>query len=221
MQVGDQLRHDFADDSATAVSVVVPDVRGVRPGDLSRYAADLSRVADVSAVSAPTGTFVGGNQVGPPSAATGMAQGSAFLTIASTAPLFSQASDTQLDRLHAVPGPAGQSVQMAGMAQINRDSVDAITDRLPLVLGLIGGHHLRPAVPAHRQRAAAVKGIGVQRLIADGSIRRAGVDLPGRPPRRDGHHAERHVGGQHPGAVVLCRLRPVDGLRGVPGLQDS
>ena len=136
--VGDQLRHDFADDSATAVSVVVPDVRGVRPGDLSRYAADLSRVADVSTVSAPTGTFVGGNQVGPPSAATGMAQGSAFLTVASSAPLFSKDSDTQLDRLHTVPGPAGQSVKLAGMAQINRDSVDAITDRLPLVLGLIG-----------------------------------------------------------------------------------
>jgi RND superfamily putative drug exporter len=136
--VGDQLRHDFADDSATAVSVVVPDVRGVRPGDLSRSAADLSRVADVSAVSAPTGTFVGGRQVGPPSAATGMAQGSAFLTVASTAPLFSTASDTQLDRLHAVPGPAGQSVQLSGMAQINRDSVDAIVDVLPVVLGLIG-----------------------------------------------------------------------------------
>jgi RND superfamily putative drug exporter len=95
-------------------------------------------VPDVSAVSAPTGTFVGGNQAGPPSAATGMTQGSAFLTIASTAPLFSKDSDTQLDRLHAVPGPAGQSVQLAGMAQINRDSVDAITHRLPLVLGLIG-----------------------------------------------------------------------------------
>lgn len=136
--VGDQLRHDFADDAATAVSVVVPDVRGVRPGDLSRYAADLSRVADVSAVSAPTGTFVAGRQVGPPTAATGMDRGSAFLTVASTAPLFSNASDTQLDRLHAVPGPAGQSVQLAGMAQINRDSVHAITARLPLVLGLIG-----------------------------------------------------------------------------------
>ncbi|WP_292980369.1 MMPL family transporter [Mycobacterium sp.] len=136
--VGDQLRHDFADDSATAVSVVVPDVRGVRPGDLSRYAADLSRVADVSAVSAPTGTFVRGNPVGPPSAATGLAHDSAFLTVASDAPLFSTASDTQLDQLHAVPGPAGHSVQLSGMAQINRDSVHAITTRLPLVLGLIG-----------------------------------------------------------------------------------
>ncbi len=137
--VGDQLRHDFAEDSATAVPVVVPDVRGVRPGDLNRYAAELSGVAGVSAVSAPTGTFIGGNRVGPPSAATGIAQGSAFLTVASSAPLFSDASDTQLDRLHAVPGPAGQSVQMAGVAQINRDSVQAIMARLPLVLGLIAG----------------------------------------------------------------------------------
>jgi uncharacterized membrane protein YdfJ with MMPL/SSD domain len=136
--VGDQLRHDFKDDSATAVPVVVPDARGVRPGDFDRYAADLSRVGDVTAVSAPTGTFVGGTRVGPPSAATGVGRDSAFLTVASTAPLFSQASNTQLDRLHAVAGPAGRPVELAGMAQINRDSVQAIVARLPLVLGLIG-----------------------------------------------------------------------------------
>src|SRR3984957_14951042 len=135
--VGDQLRRDFTDDSATAVPVVVPDVRGVRPGDFDRYAADLSRVADVSAVSAPTGTFKAGNRVGPPSAPTGMTGDSAFLTVASTAPLFPQASQTQLDRLHEVAGPAGRSVEMAGLAQINRDSVHGITTRLPLVLGLI------------------------------------------------------------------------------------
>ena len=81
----------------------------------------------MTAVSAPTGTFVGGNQVGPPSAATGMAQGSAFLTVGSTAPLFSDSLRTQLERLHAVPGPAGRTVEMAGTAQINHDSVDAIT----------------------------------------------------------------------------------------------
>jgi putative drug exporter of the RND superfamily len=136
-QVGDQLRRDFTDDSATAVPVVVPDVRGVSPADLERYAADLSRVTDVSAVSAPTGTFVAGNRVGPPAAPTGLAEGSAFLTVATTAPLFSQASAAQLDRLHAVTGPAGRSVQIAGLAQINRDSVHAIMTQLPLVLGLI------------------------------------------------------------------------------------
>jgi putative drug exporter of the RND superfamily len=135
--VGDQLRRDFTDDSATAVPVVIPDVRGVSPADLDRYAADLSRVSNVSAVSAPTGTFAAGNRVGPPSAPAGMTGGSAFLTVASTAPLFSQASVTQLDRLHAVAGPAGRSVEMGGLAQINRDSVRGITTRLPLVLGLI------------------------------------------------------------------------------------
>jgi RND superfamily putative drug exporter len=68
-----------------------------------------------------------------------LADGSAFLTVDSTAPLFSQASDTQLKRLHEVAGPAGRSVEMAGVAQVNRDSVDAVTDRLPLVLGLMAG----------------------------------------------------------------------------------
>lgn len=136
-QVGDRLRKDFAHDLAMAVPVVVPDARGLTPADLDGYAADLSRVPDVSSVSAPSGTFVGGNKVGPPTGATGFADGSAFLTVYSIAPLFSQASDTQLTRLHQVGGPAGRSVEMAGVVQVNRDSVAAVTDRLPLVLGLM------------------------------------------------------------------------------------
>ncbi len=136
-EVGDRLRAGFAHDSATAVPIVIPDARGLSPADLGRYAADLSRVPDVSAVSAPNGTFVNGNPAGPPAAATGLADGSAFLTVSSTAPLFSQASGTQLKRLHEVAGPAGRPVEMAGLAQVNRDSVDAVTERLPLVLGLM------------------------------------------------------------------------------------
>jgi RND superfamily putative drug exporter len=136
-QVGDQLRNDFADDAATAVTAVIPDANGLAPRDVDRYAADLSKVPDVSAVSAPTGTFVGGDRVEPPSAPNGEAQGSAFLTISTSLPLFTAASEAQLDRLHAVPAPADRPVDFAGTAQTNRDSVDAITSRLPLVLGLI------------------------------------------------------------------------------------
>jgi len=136
-QVGDQLRRDFVDNSETAVTIVIPDANQLAPGDIERYAADLSRVPDVSAVSVPTGTFVAGNRVGPPSAPTDETHGSAFLTVDSTAPLFSDRSEAQLDRLHAVPGPAGRHVDITGTAQINRDSVHAITSRLPLVLGLI------------------------------------------------------------------------------------
>ncbi len=136
-QVGDQLRSDFVNNSATAVTVVIPDSDGLKPSDIERYAADLSLVPDVSAVSAPTGTFIAGTRAGPPSAATGELQGNTFLTVDSTAPLFSDSSEAQLDRLHAVAGPGGRPVDITGTAQMNRDSVDAITSRLPLVLGLI------------------------------------------------------------------------------------
>lgn len=136
-QVGDQLRTEFADNTDTNVTIVIPDSQGLSPGDLTTYAMELSRVPDVPAVSAPTGTFVDGAKAGPPSAPTGEKDGSTFLTVTSSAPLFSDASETQLDRLHAVEGPGGRDVQMTGTAQINRDSVDAITSKLPLVLGLI------------------------------------------------------------------------------------
>ncbi|HEX7826235.1 MAG TPA: MMPL family transporter, partial [Mycobacterium sp.] len=119
-QVGDQLRNDFADDSATAVTAVIPDANGVAPSDLDRYAADLSRVSHVSSVSAPTGTFADGAKVGPPSAPTGEARGSAFLTIATSVQLFTHESESQLDRLHSVPGPDGRGVDITGTAQVNR-----------------------------------------------------------------------------------------------------
>jgi putative drug exporter of the RND superfamily len=136
-QVGDQLRNDFENNSDTAVTVVVPDAQGLSSADLDGYAAGLSQVSDVTQVAAPGGTYVDGARVGPPAAATGVADGSAFLTVGSSAPLFSDSSEAQLERLHEVAGPAGRTVEMTGIAQINRDSIDAITDRLPLVLGLI------------------------------------------------------------------------------------
>jgi putative drug exporter of the RND superfamily len=136
-QVGDELRSNFAVDSSTNVTVVIPDAVGLPPAELDQYAESLSRVADVSSVSAPGGTFMDGRLAGPPSAVTGVKDGSAFVTIGSTAPLFTDASEAQLDAVHAVSTPGGKPVQVTGMAQINRDSSEAITSRLPLVLGVI------------------------------------------------------------------------------------
>jgi putative drug exporter of the RND superfamily len=136
-QVGDRLRSGFADNSETAVTVVVPDVAGVLPAELDRYASDLSRVTDVSSVSAPGGTFVGGRKVGPPAAVTGLKDGSAFLTVDTSAPLFSSSSANQVDRLHKVAGPGGRAVEMTGTSQVNRDSVVAIASRLPVVMCVI------------------------------------------------------------------------------------
>ena len=138
-EVGDQMRHDFVINSETAVTIVIPDTNHLTGNEIEQYATALSRVPDVSAVSTPTATYVAGTAVGRQSAPAGQTQGSAFLTVDSTAPLFSDRSETQLDRLHAVPTPGGKQVDFAGTAQVNRDSVDAIASRLPLVLGLIAG----------------------------------------------------------------------------------
>ena len=136
-QVGDQLRSDFAVDSNTNVTVVIPDTAGITPDQISAYAAELSRVPDVSLVSSPGGTFVQGAPNGPPAAATGIRDDSVFLTAGSNARLFSQASETQLDRLHAVATPGGKAVLMTGTAQINRDSSESVTSRIPTVLAVI------------------------------------------------------------------------------------
>ena len=55
----------------------------------------------------------------------------------SSAPLFTDASNEQLRSLHAVPGPAGHSVLFGGAAQYNVDSVESVTSRLPVALGVI------------------------------------------------------------------------------------
>lgn len=136
-QVGDQLRQDFAEGSANAVRVLIPDATGVTAHDFDRYAERLSLVPQVLAVSAPTGTFVNGRKTGPPSAGTGIADGSALLTASSPLLQGSQASDDQLAALHSAARLPNRAVLIGGLVQSNQDSVRAITSRLPLVLGLI------------------------------------------------------------------------------------
>ena len=119
-QAGDVMRTQFGDDSAAAVTIVAPNGAGLTRADFDRYATDLSRVPLVSAVTPVR-----------------EADGSATLAVRSTAPLFSEESNAQLDALHAVGRPGGRDVLFAGTAQVNRDSVHAITSRLPLVLVLI------------------------------------------------------------------------------------
>lgn len=136
-QIGDEMRSSFTADAAKDVIVVIPDANGLAPSDIERYATRLSQVTDVVSVSTPGGTVQNGALVGPPSAPTDAKDGSVFLTVRSAAPLFSAASKRQLDRLQAISGPAGRDVQFTGRAAINRDSAEAVTSRLPVVLSII------------------------------------------------------------------------------------
>ncbi len=135
--VGDTLRRDFAADWDNSVIVVLPDSSGITEAELRRYAAQLSQAPNVTSVSSSVGTFVGGIPVGPGSRSAEMPDNTALFTVASSAPLFTPVSETQLDRLHAVLGPGGRAVHMSGQAQVNRDTVAGIMARVPLVLGLI------------------------------------------------------------------------------------
>lgn len=136
-QVSDELRSGFAINSIDDVVVVLPDAAGLAPAQLGRYAAQLSRIPDVTSVSSPDGAYTDGVRTGAPSAATGVANGSAFLTVNSTAPLYSQASATQLDLLHTVTPPDGRAVEFTGWAQLSRDAGAAVSSNLPLVLSVI------------------------------------------------------------------------------------
>ena len=119
-QLGDALREQFATNALTNVTVVIPDATGLTADQIDGYAGKLAAVADVQFVSPPVEK-----------------DGSAFLTVTTDAPLYSAASALQLDRLHAVPTPGGRDVMMTGRAQINRDSADAVANRMPVVLAVI------------------------------------------------------------------------------------
>ncbi len=136
-QVGDVLRTDFAADPATDVTIVIPDATGLVNADYAGYASTVSQLPDVASVSSPAGTFVDGLVTGPPVAPTESSALSAYLTVRSSAPLFSSASEDQLSRIHAVARPGGRSVALTGVAQLNRDTATAITARLPWVLGAV------------------------------------------------------------------------------------
>ena len=165
-QVGDLLRDDFTVNPVSNVTVVIPrcPLRNPRFERLCR------------------GTFAGGrrhggfvavrhvrqgDRIGPPTAPTGLANGAAFLTVQSKAALFSDASSNQLRALHAVSGPAGQSVLFTGIAQNNVDSVASITARLPLVLGVIAVITVRRALSHHRKCRASAESADTERAFAD------------------------------------------------------
>ncbi|MFI2838813.1 MMPL family transporter [Mycolicibacterium sp. PDY-3] len=119
-QVGDRLRTDFVDNSATEVSIVIPESDGLTREQWDRYLTDVAGAPDVLAVAAPI-----------------QREDSAFIRVSSSADLFSAGSAAQLERLHAIPGPGDRQVLLGGVAQTDRDSVAAIGAKLPVVLGLI------------------------------------------------------------------------------------
>lgn len=136
-QVGDTLRTEFPGNAAMATSIVIPDARSLTDNDVTGYAAALSDVPGVRAVSAPGGSYVQGRAVGPPLSPTAAKDGSLWLSVAIEDPSSDSLSRQELDRLRAVPVPDGAEALFTGPDQLNQDSVDEIVRLLPVVLILV------------------------------------------------------------------------------------
>lgn len=137
-QVGDQIREDFTQDAGLPVHIVLRHEDGFGgPGEVDDYAAALSQVPSVVVAVGPNATFAGGRAVGPSGGEATANADHSFLTVTSTTEPFSSESDELLDRLHAIPPPTDTTALFTGAAQSNRDGVQAISSRLPVLLGLI------------------------------------------------------------------------------------
>ena len=132
-QVGNVLRADFDQNSANALTVVLPDLGTTSPAQLSAYAAKLSTQNGAAGVASPEGTFVSGGRVGPLS--TPVVGRSTYLTIENNVNPYSSAGQDLVKSVRSVPAP-GQAL-VTGLAARNLDSLNALGGVLPLALGLI------------------------------------------------------------------------------------
>jgi putative drug exporter of the RND superfamily len=133
-QVGDDLRDRFGSNAASTMFVVAPDV-GAKPDAVGPYAAELSRLADVTAVSSAAGTYADGSAVSPadPSMTTSTGKGSTtYLVVHTSTDPQSGAAKDLLSRVEATQAPWPTLV--GGETADNRDSLDALAGALPYAL---------------------------------------------------------------------------------------
>jgi putative drug exporter of the RND superfamily len=135
-QVGDQIRAEFTQDVGAAIPVVVRH-GGADDAGLDAYAAELSRAPGVVAVSAPWATYARGGLVGPSAGQALIRDDTSVITVTTATEPYTEPSKQLLDRLHSVAPPTGSAVLFTGAEQSNRDEVESIISRLPLLLTLI------------------------------------------------------------------------------------
>ena len=137
------------------------------------------------AVSAPGGSYVEGRAVGPPASATGVKDGSVWLSVAIEDPSSDSQSREELDRLRAVPVPGGAEALFTGAQPAQPGLGGRNRPPLAVVLTARRDDHVPADLPAHRQPPASGEGAGPQHVVAVGHARCAGVGISGRAPWAD------------------------------------
>ncbi|MFF7942667.1 MMPL family transporter [Nocardia gamkensis] len=120
-RVGDRLRDGFDQNVTGTVHVVVTGAPAERVGE---YAASLSRVPGVTAVTGTSGVYVAGSAAGPATEGVG-SDGSAHLTVATALNPYSAEGRDQLDAIRAVDAPG--DILVGGLAQQTADTSAGIS----------------------------------------------------------------------------------------------
>jgi putative drug exporter of the RND superfamily len=132
-QVGDDLRSQFASNAASTITVVAPKL-GSAGDQIGTYAGALSQVDHVTSVSAASGSYADGKQVGPADASM-LKDGSTYLTVRTDTDPLSSAGRSTLAAVDAVDAP--WQVQFGGPTAVNKDSLAALGSAMPIALALI------------------------------------------------------------------------------------
>ena len=219
------LRESFPGEEGAPVQVVLAGAKASDPAAVTAHAATLSELDGVVRVVSPTEVFIDGESVGPNPTAGASAETSPggwvrLDVVGDVAPRSAEGADL-VESVRAVPW-SGESL-VGGAAAEYADSQAAIAATLPLALGwvfaltlivlfLYTGSVVLPikAVLLNILSLAATIGALVW-VFQDGNL----GWLVGRLP------VHRHPGHLDDRADRDRRLRPVDGLRGVPAVTDQ
>ncbi|KKW62691.1 hypothetical protein AAV95_21070 [Mycolicibacterium elephantis] len=129
-RVGDVLRSEFPARLIAAMDVVLDGTVGA--DQLDTYAAELSRLPHVVAVTLATTDYVDGQRIGAMPAA-GMY--GAYLTVLPDVDPASDDAHRLLDEVRATPAPT--NVYVGGLTAENFDTKDALFEKIPLAAALI------------------------------------------------------------------------------------
>jgi len=133
-QVATTIEQDFPSRSTAVISVVSPDV--VEPADAATYAAELSEVDGVTAVTTQTATYVDGAATPrDPTAGVLSADGFERLVVHTDVPAGSDEAADLVSTLRDVPNPDGFLI--GGEDAALADTLAAIGRSLPVALGII------------------------------------------------------------------------------------
>ncbi|GAB3469372.1 MMPL family transporter [Actinophytocola sediminis] len=133
-EAAEHLRTEFASREDTPMTVVLP---GTQPDALGDYPTRLSQLPGVIRVDTATGSFAGGEQVGPANELSErfVAPAGTWLSVVTVDEPYAPPSAGLLEQVRATPAPG--EVVVGGLAAQLADAKTGIADALPEVLAFI------------------------------------------------------------------------------------